>query len=103
MKKVFLFGLLSIVAFSVQAQNINDNKFKQLKEELPGPNMYRSASGAPGPEYFQQQADYVIEVVLDDEKQTVKEINTKYSFDIGATFLDAESGFNVKVLRRDDA
>tara|TARA_R110002050_G_scaffold297339_2_gene458603 strand:- start:4776 stop:7133 length:2358 start_codon:yes stop_codon:yes gene_type:complete len=47
------------------------DKFKQLKEELPGPNMYRTASGAPGSEYYQQQADYVIKVVLDDENQKI--------------------------------
>ena len=47
------------------------DKFKQLKEELPGPNQFRSASGAPGSEYYQQQADYVIKVVLDDENQKI--------------------------------
>lgn len=33
--------------------------------------MYRSASGAPGPNYWQQKADYVIHVELDDAKQKI--------------------------------
>jgi hypothetical protein len=35
----------------------NKNRFKQLYEEFSTPNGYRSASGAPGPDYYQQQAD----------------------------------------------
>ncbi|KKN19252.1 hypothetical protein LCGC14_0947590 [marine sediment metagenome] len=44
----------------------NQNKFKQLYEEFSTPNSYRSASGAPGPAYYQQQADYKMDVELDD-------------------------------------
>jgi hypothetical protein len=47
------------------------NKFEQLGTLLPDPNMYRSASGAPGPKYWQQRADYDIRVELDDEKQRI--------------------------------
>ena len=36
---------------------------------LATPNMYRTASGAPGPEYYQQQADYKINIELDDKNQ----------------------------------
>lgn len=46
--------------------HINQNKFRQMYQEFATPNAYRSASGAPGPEYFQQQADYKIDVELDD-------------------------------------
>ena len=46
-------------------------KFKQLKEELPTPNVYRTGSGAPGPWYYQQQADYTMNITLDDEKQRI--------------------------------
>ncbi len=45
--------------------------FRQLEEALPTPNQTRTASGAPGPEYWQQQADYVIDVTLDDERQRI--------------------------------
>ena len=47
-------------------------KFQQLEEDLPTPNRYRSASGAPGPDYYQQQADYVMEITLDDEAQIIR-------------------------------
>jgi hypothetical protein len=33
--------------------------------DWPGPNVYRSARGAPGPEYWQQRADYSIVATLD--------------------------------------
>lgn len=67
MKKNF-FLFLSFFCFSaLSSQGI----FEQLGTELPTPNSYRSASGAPGPEYWQQKADYIIKVVLDDEKQTL--------------------------------
>lgn len=46
-------------------------KFKQLYEELPTPNAYRTASGAPGHEYYQQRADYDMDIVLDDENQRI--------------------------------
>ena len=46
----------------------NQSKFKQLYQEFSTPNTYRSASGAPGPNYYQQQADYVMNIELDDEK-----------------------------------
>jgi len=44
----------------------NTNAFKQMYEEFSTPNQYRSASGAPGPKYYQQQADYVMDIILDD-------------------------------------
>ncbi len=45
----------------------NQSKFRQLYDEFATPNTYRSASGAPGPDYYQQQADYKIAVTLDDK------------------------------------
>ncbi len=50
----------------------NLNKFRQLTEEFPTPNQYRTASGAPGPAYYQNRADYKIEVELNDENQSLK-------------------------------
>jgi len=46
-----------------------EDKFRQLDEVLPTPNMFRTASGAPGPAYWQQEADFVIDATLDDENQ----------------------------------
>ncbi|MDT0558348.1 M1 family metallopeptidase [Ichthyenterobacterium sp. W332] len=45
----------------------NQNKFKQLYDEFSTPNMYRTGSGAPGPAYYQQQADYKMDLELDDK------------------------------------
>jgi hypothetical protein len=47
----------------------NTNRFKQLYEEFSTPNMFRTASGAPGPNYYQQQADYVMDIELDDKNK----------------------------------
>ena len=49
----------------------NQSKFKQLYEEFATPNTYRSASGAPGPDYYQQQADYVMDIRLDDKNAKI--------------------------------
>lgn len=43
--------------------------FRQLEEWLPTPNSYRTGAGAPGPSYWQQRADYQIDVTLDDTQQ----------------------------------
>ena len=51
--------------------NTNTNKFRQLGQELPTPNVYRAASGAPGHQYWQQKADYVMNLELDDDKQII--------------------------------
>jgi len=61
---IFAFFLFCLNAFS--QEKINTNKFRQLNQEFSSPNMFRTASGAPGPEYYQQQADYKINIELDD-------------------------------------
>lgn len=43
-----------------------DDKFRQLEEIWPTANTYRTASGAPGHHYWQQRADYVISIALDE-------------------------------------
>ncbi len=52
------------------------DKFRQLEEDLPTPNDARTASGAPGEGYWQQRANYVIDVELDDEKRTISGTET---------------------------
>jgi hypothetical protein len=69
LKKLNFFILFLFLTTYICAQdNLNNSKFKQLHEELPTPNVYRTASGAPGHEYYQQKADYEINVELDEEK-----------------------------------
>ena len=43
--------------------------FRQLDEILPTPTDVRLASGAPGPKYWQQRADYKISIELDDVRR----------------------------------
>ena len=47
----------------------NNNKFKQLYEEFSTPNRYRTASGSPGKDYYQQKVDYTMDIILDDENE----------------------------------
>ena len=72
-KKIKFFILCLFLTPYISAQdNLNNSKFKQLYEELPTPNVYRTASGAPGHEYYQQKADYQINVELDEEKNILE-------------------------------
>jgi len=87
MKKIITILLLVVFSINATAQHgikysesdqnavkeghYNISKFKQLKEELPTPNLYRTASGAPGHAYYQQKADYVMKVTLDDANQKI--------------------------------
>ncbi len=54
-----------------QEENVYKRKFEQLDQELRSPNVYRTASGAPGHQYWQQQADYEIDVTLHDDTQRI--------------------------------
>jgi hypothetical protein len=75
MSKKLLLLLLGFGTASAMAQNIQNNpnsnhgnKFEALGTILPTPNEYRTASGAPGPKYWQQKADYDIKCELDEDK-----------------------------------
>ena len=80
LKKIhFPLLFLLVYSFSIFAQetkelpktkeqgHTDNNKFRQMYDLLATPNMYRTASGAPGPEYYQQEADYKMDVELDDK------------------------------------
>lgn len=62
---------LSCLCVNAQEQQAWQGKFEQLDQMLPTPNSYRSSSGTPGPGYWQQRADYVINVELNDENQSI--------------------------------
>ncbi|HEX8247233.1 MAG TPA: M1 family metallopeptidase, partial [Pyrinomonadaceae bacterium] len=73
LRQIFAFIIILSCAGLVFAQSKSkpSDKFKQLEEDLPTPNEYRTASGAPGNRYWQQRADYVIDVELDDVNQRI--------------------------------
>jgi len=56
--------------------SVDVNKFRQNYDLFATPNMYRTASGAPGPEYYQQQADYKIDIELDDKNTRLYGVET---------------------------
>lgn len=62
--------LYPAIAFA-QSKSVSSDKFRQLDETLPTPNVYRTASGAPGNRYWQQRVDYRIDVELDDANQRI--------------------------------
>ena len=67
--------LVLLLAFAAPPDAIPDGErpdpFRQLEEVLPTPTSTRSASGAPGHRYWQQDVDYKIDVSLDDDKQRI--------------------------------
>lgn len=76
-------GIISLVTFCLlatsaghaqsdpQVQRNFQDKFRQLDDLLPTPNMFRNGAGAPGPLYWQQKVDYRIKAILDDQTQTL--------------------------------
>ena len=77
MNKIILTLVLAVIISSgLQAQLLKNNseakhanKFEQLDPVWRSPNLYRTADGAPGPEYWQQRADYKIKARLDTKEQ----------------------------------
>jgi hypothetical protein len=62
--------LLIVTSAGLSAQGWEVSPFRPL--ELPGPNIYRSGSGRPGPGYWQQEVDYRIEVTLDPARNELR-------------------------------
>ena len=75
-----IFGQEEIVK-EKEPGHTNQSKFRQMYQEFATPNSYRSASGTPGPGYYQQQADYKMDIELDDNKARIygKETITYYN------------------------
>src|SRR5437016_1842906 len=83
MKKLFFILCICFAVFSLKAQDIQNNsvsnhgnKFEQLGTILPTPNEYRTASGAPGPKYWQQRCDYDIKCKLNETNLKLTERET---------------------------
>ncbi len=80
MKRVIIIVLVILTQKGFSQQQWQ-GKFEQMGQMLPTPNEYRTGSGAPGAKYWQQQADYVINVELNDDTQQItgKETITYYN------------------------
>jgi hypothetical protein len=86
MRKIKILAIFFSITASVLAQDnqskpkqeghSDQSKFRQMYDLMATPNMYRTASGAPGPEYYQQRADYKIDVELDDKKARLYGVET---------------------------
>ena len=77
-KKLILVALLSTLSIGLansaikQTKGDFEDKFRQLDETLPTPNVYRNAAGEPGHQYWQQQVDYKIKAKLDEDKRRLE-------------------------------
>jgi hypothetical protein len=60
----------------IEAGHTNQNKFRQLYDEFSTPNQYRTGSGAPGEAYYQNTADYDMDIQLDDLNQKLSGFET---------------------------
>ena len=70
MKTSFLLSITLSLSLSLQV--LGQKKFAQIDNLIPTPNEYRNAAGAPGHNYYQQQADYKMQLKLDDSKQILR-------------------------------
>lgn len=76
MKNKFLLSALFFLCLILQTDQSKGqggmiDKFRQIYTELPTPNTYRTGGGAPGHQYWQQKADYNMQIRLEDENQRV--------------------------------
>ena len=70
---IALLGISLFVTSTIYAEpGSGAENFKQLETELPTANVYRTAGGEPGPDYWQQSADYIINVELDEGRRHLK-------------------------------
>lgn len=76
MKYFFAAALALTITGGYSQQKSWSGKFEQLDQALPTPNTYRSSSGSPGPNYWQQQADYEITVSINDDTQVLSGAET---------------------------
>ena len=73
---VFSGLLFAFAANATPGNSSGAEAFNQLGQTLPTPNVYRTASGAPGEKYWQQQVDYQIKASLDEEKRRITATST---------------------------
>ncbi|WP_295802265.1 M1 family metallopeptidase [uncultured Microbulbifer sp.] len=67
---------VSALAAISQTKGDFEDKFRQLDEVLPTPNVYRNAAGEPGHAYWQQEVDYRIDARLNEDKRSLSASET---------------------------
>lgn len=77
-KTLYILSLMAVTQLRAQEApqkreggHKDNNKFSQMYDLLATPNMFRTASGAPGPAYYQQQADYKMDIEVDDKNTKI--------------------------------
>ena len=70
----FIFAGFTNLSFAAidQSKGSFEDKFRQLDEVFPSPNLSRPATGEPGPMYWQQRADYKIQIKLNEDTRSVE-------------------------------
>ena len=70
----FIFAGFTNLSFAAidQSKGSFEDKFRQLEEVFPSPNLSRPATGEPGPMYWQQRADYKIQIKLNEDTRSVE-------------------------------
>ena len=70
----FIFAGFTNLSFAAidQSKGSFEDKFRQLDEVFPSPNLSRPATGEPGPMYWQQRADYKIQIKLNEDTRRVE-------------------------------
>ncbi len=102
MKSIIIVCFTSVFALSIQSQTKSwQGKFEPIDNLVDQPNTYRSASGAPGKDYWQQRADYKIKVRLDEPTNTIsgEETITYYNNspdDLSYLWIQLEQNINKK-------
>jgi len=70
MRKLLLLSVILLIgSVWLGGQDNPPDPFKQLNSQYPTPNEYRTASGAPGHEYWQPRADYKMDITINDEEK----------------------------------
>ena len=71
---LFIFVSFTNISFAAidQSKGSFEDKFRQLDEFFPSPNLSRPATGEPGPMYWQQRADYKIQIKLNEDARSVE-------------------------------
>ena len=72
MKRIVTIVFSIFLTFYSYSQNQPwQGKFEPIDNMINQPNSFRAASGAPGKDYWQQRANYIIDVVLDEKNNTI--------------------------------